>query len=54
GDPTRLTGLRCRFTDLVFPGSDIETTVWDSDGGHIFETARDDGTVVVTGDIEVG
>ncbi|HSG79110.1 MAG TPA: MaoC/PaaZ C-terminal domain-containing protein [Acidimicrobiia bacterium] len=54
GDPTRLRSLRCRFTDLVLPGSDIETTVWSSGDGYLFETTRPDGTAVVAGQLVVG
>jgi acyl dehydratase len=54
GDPTRLRSLRCRFTDMVIPGSDVETTVWESGDGYLFETTRPDGVVVVAGGVEVG
>jgi len=29
GDVTRLARLWVRFTDMVLPGSDVETTVWE-------------------------
>jgi acyl dehydratase len=54
GDPTRLRRLKVRFTDMVIPGSDLDTTVWDSDGdSFLFETTRPDGAVVMTGSLEV-
>jgi acyl dehydratase len=54
GDPAAVRSLRARFTDMVFPGSDLETTVWESDAGHLFETTRPDGTVVMAGTVDVG
>jgi acyl dehydratase len=55
GDPSPIRRLSVRFTDVVFPGSDVETTVWRSSGdGFVFETVRDDGSVVMTGGLEVG
>jgi len=56
GDPGRLTHLKVRFTDMVFPGSEIFTTVWGiegSDSGFLFETTRPDGTAVMAGSAEV-
>lgn len=55
GDPTRLRHLQARFTDMVFPGTDLETTVWESSGPdtHLFETARPDGAVALVGSVEV-
>jgi acyl dehydratase len=53
GDPTRLRSLRCRFTDMVFPGSDVETTVWSSGDGFLFETTRPDGATVVAGQVVI-
>lgn len=56
GEPERLTHLKVRFTDMVFPGSDISTTVWAVEGGEsgfLFETVRADGTSVMTGSVEV-
>lgn len=50
GDPTRVTRLQVRFTDMVIPGSDLETKVWASDDAtFVFETTRPDGNVVMTG-----
>jgi acyl dehydratase len=54
GDPTRLRRLEVRFTDMVIPGSDLGTMVWESDGdSFLFETTRPDGAVVMTGSLEV-
>jgi len=55
GDAARVRRIRVRFTDMVIPGSDLDTTVWTSDGDdHVFETTRPDGAVVMTGLVEVG
>ncbi len=51
GDPTAVGSLGVRFTDMVFPGSDLETTAWESRGGYVFETTRPDGTVVMSGSL---
>jgi acyl dehydratase len=54
GDVRRLRRLDVRFTDMVFPGSDVTTTVWESDGDALlFETTRPDGAVVMSGSLEV-
>jgi acyl dehydratase len=54
GDPTRVTRLQVRFTDMVIPGGDLDTTVWKSDGpAFVFETTRPDGNIVMVGIIEV-
>ena len=52
GDPARVRRIKVRFTEVVFPGTDIETTVWGADGGHRFETVRPDGKVVMRGVFE--
>jgi acyl dehydratase len=54
GDPTRVRRLRARFTDVVIPGSRLETAVWDGSQGHVFETARPDGVIVVRGSMTAG
>ena len=54
GDVGRLRRLQARFTDMVFPGDDVTTTVWESAHGYGFETRRDDGTTVLRGAVEVG
>lgn len=54
GDPTKVTRLQVRFTDMVIPGGDLDTTVWKSDGpAFVFETTRPDGNIVMVGIIEV-
>lgn len=54
GDPARVGRIQVRFTDMVIPGSDLETTVWRSDGdAFVFETTRPDGNVVMIGLVEV-
>jgi len=52
GDPTRVRRVKVRFTDVVFPGSDLTTSVWSSGAGHRFETVRPDGAVVMRGEFE--
>jgi acyl dehydratase len=51
-DPARVRRVKVRFTDVVFPGSDIETTVWEVGVDHRFETVRPDGKVVMRGVFE--
>jgi acyl dehydratase len=52
GDPGRLRRLGARFTDVVLPGADLETSVWESDGGGFaFETVAEGGRVVMTGTV---
>ncbi len=55
GDLAGVTGLRVRFTDMVFPGLDLETTVWESDdaGTYLFETSRPDGAIVMSGAMDI-
>ena len=54
GDPGRILRIQVRFTDMVIPGSDLETSVFSSEGGSfLFETTRPDGNVVMTGLVEV-
>jgi acyl dehydratase len=58
GDVTHLRELAVRFTAMVVPGDELTTTVWDTPGlsgrGYLFETARADGTVVITGSLTLG
>jgi len=55
GDVSGLARLQVRFTDMVLPGSDVETTVWESgDSAYVFESTRPDGAVVMSGTVEVG
>ncbi len=53
GDPTRVRRLAVRFTDMVFPGSDVTTTVWRQGEGFGFSTKREDDRPVITGTVEV-
>jgi acyl dehydratase len=54
GDAGRLGALRARFTEMVFPGSDLTTVARDSGAGSfLFETTRPDGAVVLAGSLEV-
>jgi acyl dehydratase len=42
--------VEARFTDVVIPGCDLTTSVWEFDGeGVSFETTRPDGVAVLTG-----
>lgn len=51
GDPARVRRLAARFTDMVLPGSEVTTRVWE---GGVFETTRPDGATVLTGVIVLG
>ncbi len=54
GDVSRLRRLYARFTEVVLPGMDLETTVWVSKGGtFVFETRRSDGVIAMMGTVEV-
>lgn len=54
GDPARMRRIQVRFTDMVLPGSDVETRVWRSSGGSfVFETVRPDAKTVMMGLVEV-
>jgi acyl dehydratase len=54
GDPGPLRRLRVRFTDMVFPGSGVSTSIWSNPlGGYLFATSRADDAVVMTGSVEV-
>lgn len=54
GDPTRISRIQVRFTDMVIPGSDLTTAVFASAGdAFVFETTRPDGNVVMVGAVEV-
>lgn len=53
-DAARVTRIQVRFTDMVIPGSDLNTVVHVSDGdSYLFETTRPDGAVVMSGLVEV-
>ncbi len=56
GDVGRMRSLAVRFTEMVFPGANIMTTVWSeagTGGRYLFETTRPDGAVAVAGAFEV-
>jgi len=55
GDPGGVSGLKVRFTDMVFLPSDLDTTVWETDeaGTFLFETSRPDGATVMTGSVSL-
>ena len=47
-DPQRLKRLAVRFAKPIQPGQTITTRIWDApDGAFAYETAADDGTVVI-------
>lgn len=46
-DPTRLKRLAVRFAAIALPEQTITTRIWDTDGGHAFETTSDAGAVVI-------
>ncbi len=55
GDPRGVRRIQVRFTEMVLPGSDVTTTVWESsDDSFVFETVRPDGTTVMVGLVELG
>ena len=50
GDPTRFRFLEGRFSSPVFPGETLTIKAWDTgDGEAVFQTAADDGRVVLDG-----
>jgi acyl dehydratase len=54
GDPARVARVEARFTSMVIPGSDLSTSVWRaSNGAHPFETRGPDGSLAMTGSVEV-
>jgi acyl dehydratase len=50
-DPARFRSMEGRFTSPVIPGDELTVRMWLDDGGGaaIFQTSRDDGTVVIDG-----
>jgi acyl dehydratase len=52
GDPASVRRIKARFTDVVFPGSDLDTSAWGAGDLHRFETVRPDGKVVMRGEFE--
>ena len=50
GDPTRFRSMEGRFSSPVFPGETLTIKAWDTgDGEAVFQTAGDDGRVVLDG-----
>jgi acyl dehydratase len=46
-DPARFGSMSGRFTHPVLPGETLVVSIWREDGGALFQTARQDGTVVI-------
>jgi acyl dehydratase len=47
-DPARFCSMSGRFSRPVFPGETLTVSVWrDGDGSALFQTAQEDGTVVI-------
>jgi acyl dehydratase len=48
GDPARFISMGGRFSAPVLPGESLVVSIWaDADGSAAFQTAKDDGTVVI-------
>jgi len=47
GDPARFGSMSGRFSQPVLPGETLVTSIWRDDGGALFQTAKQDGTVVI-------
>ena len=39
--------MRARFSSPVLPGETLVVSIWPADGGALFQTAKEDGTVVI-------
>jgi acyl dehydratase len=46
-DPARFGSMSGRFTRPVLPGETLVVSIWQDDGGAVFRTAKQDGTVVI-------
>jgi acyl dehydratase len=54
-DPVRFRSMSGRFSRPVLPGETLVVSAWLGDGGGVFQTAKEDGTVVIDrGRIDVG
>jgi acyl dehydratase len=54
-DPVRFRSMSGRFSRPVLPGETLVVSAWLGDGGAVFQTAKEDGTVVIDrGRIDVG
>jgi acyl dehydratase len=47
GDPARFTSMEGRFSSPVYPGDALTVKMWLDDGGAVFTTETQDGTVVI-------
>lgn len=47
GDPSRFGSMSGRFSHPVLPGETLVISIWRDDGGAAFQTAKQDGTVVI-------
>ena len=46
-DPARFGSMSGRFTRPVLPGETLVVSIWREDDGAMFQTAKQDGTVVI-------
>jgi acyl dehydratase len=46
-DPARFGSMSGRFTRPVLPGETLVVSIWRDDDGAVFQTAKQDGTVVI-------
>ncbi len=46
-DPARFGSMSGRFTRPVLPGETLVVSIWRDEGGALFQTAKQDGTVVI-------
>lgn len=46
-DPARFRAMSGRFSRPVLPGETLVVSAWHADGGALFQTAKEDGTVVI-------
>jgi acyl dehydratase len=46
-DPARFGSMSGRFTRPVLPGETLVVSIWRDDAGAVFQTANQDGTVVI-------
>ena len=46
-DPARFRAMSGRFSRPVLPGETLVVSAWLADGGAVFQTAKEDGTVVI-------
>ena len=48
GDPARFGSMSGRFSRPVWPGESLTVSIWqDGSGSALFQTTKDDGTVVI-------